>query len=178
MKKLIALFIATILILSGLVIQTSAAVRLEDLCTVSIIATVTYQPCVFSVSLPSALPIAIDENGVVYSATNLRIANNSSVSVYLADVELTSTDEWTIADYGKLPEGELRRYIGYNINGCVTKDQKLIFNRDKFETVSCGNTLYMTYSANPLNRNSEIPPQKTADIVFIIGWNIVPRNIG
>ena len=67
----------------------------------SVPVTVAREAATFSVTVPTTLPISVDANGNVTTATDAAINNNSGAPVAVTKVELTSQSDWTLAAYSR-----------------------------------------------------------------------------
>ena len=57
------------------------------------------EPAVFSVTVPTSLPIHVDSYGRTTSATNASIINNSNSAVRVVDIEVKATDIYQLVGY-------------------------------------------------------------------------------
>ena len=67
----------------------------------SVPVNVTREAATFSVVVPTTLPISVDADGNVTTATDATIINNSSAPVAVTKVELASLSDWTLAAYSR-----------------------------------------------------------------------------
>jgi hypothetical protein len=98
MKKLTSIILSLILLLS-----LSATALAADVTTAGgtgqTPVTLTAAATRFSVTVPTSLPISVDEDGNVTTATTAKIVNNGYGSVKVTSMTVTAGTGWTIAAY-------------------------------------------------------------------------------
>lgn len=67
----------------------------------SVPVTVAREAATFSVTVPTTLPISVDADGNVTTATDATIINNSGAPVAVTKVKLASQNDWTLAAYSR-----------------------------------------------------------------------------
>lgn len=109
-----------------------------------------------NVTVPTMLPItAID--GIIRTATEVPVTNNSSAPVKIADIEINATEDWKLTDsYDKIAADE--------VNFAVTS---------KGREIPADMTMKVGYDALLANVKRDVPIKNTAvtDVVFVIGRN-------
>ena len=78
----------------------------------------------FSVTVPAYLPIAVSEIGVVTTAANAQIINNSAGKVMVTDIWVSGENGWSVVPYriDMASEKVDSRQIGLRINNAETGD--------------------------------------------------------
>ena len=82
------------------------------------------EPAVFSVTVPTSLPLYVDGYGSITTASNAQIINNSNSSVRVVDMSITPTGAYNIKSYD---EDFTNKYVNsyemaLNINGSKTQN--------------------------------------------------------
>jgi len=77
---------------------------------------------VFSVTVPTNLPLGVDENGQVYSSQDTAIQNHSSGKVRVSSITLESRNGWQIVPYDTNMAAEQvdAKLVGFAINSAET----------------------------------------------------------
>lgn len=139
---------------------------------------------VFSVTVPTSLPVAVNAKGEVTVATEgAKIVNNSGAPVKITDVSLTAGGSWTSADYDSfdaaskplntkefaLKAGELKTTGANTTNG--DDDSATLFgNIGQYDSAGITNVCDLTYDVKVPAQTELLDGDKLADIVFTIGW--------
>ncbi len=127
----------------------------------------------FSVTVPTTLPLRVDENGEVYG-TDVEIANHSSGSVKVSAVTLTGANGWSIVPFqtnmaAKKVDAKL---VGLRLNMVETTMQA------DSETFSLGEswrilkegTLPLTYDAVVSALSQPVTNETILSAVFVVEW--------
>lgn len=134
----------------------------------------------FSVTVPTSLPINVDADGVVSTADNVKIVNNSHGSVIVTGVSMTGKNSWQIVEADKDMSGVAvnTKEFGMTINGDKTNSSgTLDFTQGHWAAIGAkddsGDTdeMKITYDAVVAPQASNIESTEIADIVFTVGWN-------
>ena len=82
-------------------------------------AVVSQEPSVFSVTIPTGLPVNMDANGDITVANNLSITNNSYGPVRVSAVSVDVDPAWTLVafNYDMKSESINAKKVGFQING-------------------------------------------------------------
>jgi hypothetical protein len=178
MKKLTSIILSLILHLS-----LSATALAADVTTAGgtgqTPVTLTAAATRFSVTVPTSLPISVDEDGNVTTATTAKIVNNGYGSVKVTGMTVTAGTGWTIAAYDTdmLSEKVGAKKVGLYVNGDYTKsDGTITFTSSKYPALSGANAaatdeLAITYDAAVPAQASALSGMTVATVVFTIGWN-------
>lgn len=135
--------------------------------------TLTVEATAFSVTVPMTLPVAMDSNGEVTTATTAKIINNSYGQVIVTNAEITGTGGWSIvafdSNFEARPVGS--KALGFKINEDETIAGELDFVQSHWTAIDGNSTLLITYDAKlPAQKTAIGTASKIADIVFTIGW--------
>lgn len=186
-KKILSLALALMMVFSlsavtafagdAPVLDASGAIEpITEPGTASSEVQLTAEAAAFDVTVPMILPVSIDNAGVVTTADNAKIENNSSGSVIVTDVEFTTKNEWIRdtygADYSATPVNS--KLIGFVINGCETDATNgLAFIQTAFPSIARDAELAIIYDATVAPQAAALDDVAVADVVFTIGWDSV-----
>lgn len=130
----------------------------------------TSEAATFSVTVPSALPIDIDADGVVTVATDAKIVNNSNGPIEIKSIEVKSLNGWELVEYGTDFSGTKTntkeyclQFMGEEIptSGAVTvSDYSVIDGNDE---------LAITYNADAAIQSTAIE-EDVAQLVVVVDW--------
>lgn len=145
----------------------------------SIPVTIDAEPSTFSVTVPTSLPIWVDTSGVVTTASDTKIVNNSVGPVEVVGVQISGRNNWKIdtynQDYSTSEVG--KQSIGLELNGDQTSITGFKFTQEKWPHIVSKSNL-------PLSYNATLPPQpstikeEVATIIFTIDWYKAPEPEG
>ena len=118
---------------------------------------------VFSVSVPTTLPIQVTKEGEILVSTEASIVNNSDGNVNVAGVNVDLNDEWTLVPYTATLGS---KDAALRINDC--KSTSTGFNFSSFQVVK-GESLPLEYEV------LFIPPKQDitfsmCEVSFTLGW--------
>ena len=142
------------------------------------------------VTVPTALPMAMNQDGNVTTATDCKIVNNSFGAVRVASVTITAADDWSLTAYGdkSILAGEKvdSNQIGFaiSIGGgkmMATNDS----NEDTQALISApiagcfmtgvgnqnGNSVAVNYDAIVTPLSNAVTNATVANVVFIVEWD-------
>ena len=144
----------------------------------SVPVTVAREAATFSVTVPSTLPIAVDANGNVTTATDAAIINNSSAPVAVTKVELTSQSNWTLAAYSRdilnLPvdtrQFGLQMNIGDKTVATSNSGTSDVLSDSLNARIVKGQNCAVTYNALFPAQTTAVSDTQIANVVFTVGW--------
>lgn len=174
MKKIISGILCALMLLCAIV--PAYAVEPANIATspgaASSEAQITAEACEFSVTVPAALPIAVDTHGAVATASNAKIVNMSAGPIEVKDVDFVTANGWSIVDYNKSFVGEQmdKKELGFVINGAATVGGDFVFNDAEYPIICRNTMLPLTYDAAVAPQTATLTAEKVADVVFTIGW--------
>lgn len=134
---------------------------------------------VFSITVPTALPVHMDADGVVTTSTDLKILNNSHGMVKVTALEINPTSGWTIVDYDTDMRTQIMNSnkIGFTLNGDTTADDGTISYTDaNWPAIAAATTegvageLAISYSAVVSGSTKAINAATVATVVFTVNW--------
>ena len=126
----------------------------------------------FSVTVPASLTVTVSEHGVVYTATDAGIVNNSSSAVQVSGVTLRAENGWTIVPYAT------------NMAAQKVDSKKIGFALDRMQTAATGKSELLTASSMTISAGATLPlsydavvsassaaiNEQVLTIVFVVGW--------
>lgn len=144
----------------------------------SVPVNVTREAATFSVVVPTTLPIAVDADGNVTTATDASIINNSSAPVAVTKVELNSQSNWTLAAYNRdilnLPvdakQFGLQMNIGDKTVATSNSGTSDILSDSLNAQITKGQNCAVTYNALFPARTAAVSDTQIANVVFTVGW--------
>lgn len=132
------------------------------------------EPAVFSVTVPTSLPLHVDGYGVVTTAPNVDIINNSNGSVRVVDLSVVPTGVYSITSYDDDFDSKyINTYeMALNINGSKTQsDGNLGFNAAGFPAIQSGSAQTIGYTAKITGVSEKLDNTHIADVYVTIDWN-------
>lgn len=142
------------------------------------------------VTVPTALPMAMNQDGDVTTATDCKIVNNSFGAVRVASVTITAADDWSLTAFGdkSILAGEKvdSNQIGFAISiggGDVMATNNS--NEDTQALISApiagcfmtgvgnqnGNSVAVNYDAIVTPLSNAVTNATVANVVFIVEWD-------
>lgn len=144
----------------------------------SVPVTVAREAATFSVTIPTTLPISVDADGNVTTATDAAIINNSGAPVAVTKVELASLSDWTLAAYSRdilnLPLDTRQFGLQMNIGGKTVATSNSgtsdILSDSLNARIAKGQNCAVTYNALFPAQTAAISDTQIANVVFTVGW--------
>lgn len=144
----------------------------------SVPVNVTREAATFSVVVPTTLPISVDADGNVTTATDATIINNSSAPVAVTKVELASLSDWTLAAYSKdilnLPvdakQFGLQMNIGDKTVATSNSGTSDVLSDSLNARIVKGQNCAVNYNALFPARTAAVSDTQIANVVFTVGW--------
>lgn len=129
-------------------------------------------PLTFSVTVPSVLPITVNAEGRVVTATDTKITNNSAGKIEVKSIEVVADNGWVL-------KSMTEDFINKSVN---TKEFAMSFNdvdaingniASTFGLISADASQSFTYNAKVAPQSENITKNTIASVTFVIGWNQV-----
>ena len=144
----------------------------------SVPVNVTREAAIFSVVVPTTLPISVDADGNVTTATDAAIINNSGAPVAVTKVELTSQSNWTLAAYSRdilnLPvdtkQFGLQMNIGNKTVATSNRGTSDILSDSLNARIAKGQNCAVTYNALFPAQTAAVSGTRIANVVFTVAW--------
>lgn len=140
----------------------------------------TAEPILFSVSVPSALPVHVSADGVITVAEGTKIVNNSGGAVKISNLSLTAKGDWEMTDYDTYDH--TTDVIGskkFAIQASVLKttgDDTTNYTDELFPILASKNEgdtdeIDFTYDVKVAAQDTTFEGEGLADLVFTLSWN-------
>lgn len=144
----------------------------------SVPVTVAREAATFSVTVPTTLPISVDANGNVTTATDAAINNNSGAPVAVTKVELASLSDWTLAAYSRdilnLPvdtrQFGLQMNIGDKTIATSNRGTSDVLSDSLNARIAKGQNCAVTYNALFPAQTAAVSGTRIANVVFTVAW--------
>ena len=144
----------------------------------SVPVTVAREAATFSVTVPTTLPISVDADGNVTTATDAAINNNSGAPVAVTKVELASLSDWTLAAYSRdilnLPvdtrQFGLQMNIGDKTIATSNRGTSDVLSDSLNARIAKGQNCAVTYNALFPAQTAAVSDTQIANVVFTVGW--------
>lgn len=144
----------------------------------SVPVNVTREAATFSVVVPTTLPISVDADGNVTTATDAAINNNSGAPVAVTKVELTGQSNWTLAAYSRdilnLPVDTRQFGLQMNIGGKTVATSNSgtsdVLSDSLNAQIAKGQNCAVTYNALFPAQTAAVSDTQIANVVFTVGW--------
>ena len=144
----------------------------------SVPVTVAREAATFSVTVPTTLPISIDADGNVTTATDAAIINSSGAPVAVTKVELACLSDWTLAAYSRdilnLPvdakQFGLQMNIGDKTVATSNNGTSDVLSDSLNAQIAKGQNCAVTYNALFPAQTAAISNTQIANVVFTVGW--------
>lgn len=144
----------------------------------SVPVNVTREAATFSVVVPTTLPISVDADGNVTTATDAAIINSSGAPVAVTKVELASLSDWTLAAYSRdilnLPVDTRQFGLQMNIGGKTVATSNSgtsdILSDSLNARIAKGQNCAVTYNALFPAQTAAVSDTQIANVVFTVGW--------
>ncbi len=174
-KKLLSALLALTLILTSTTPAYASDITDTGVGTVPVDLTV--ETPIFSITVPTSLPITLDEYGEVSVATNATIINGSAGPVKITNIQTKGINGWSITNFAGLDINTAKvgtKSVGLSLN--IGAANILTTGADTnnfigFISIIKGQTLPLIYDA-------VLPAQKTAqtsaqiaEVIFTVGWD-------
>lgn len=128
---------------------------------------------VFSVTVPVSLPLIVDENGAVHTAS-AEIVNNSTGAVKVSGLTLTAKNGWQLVPFSTdMAHAKVdAKQIGFQINGAQTAKtgSEETFSFRSPWTIPAAGTLPIDYSAVVSAVSQPVTNTNILCVLFVIEW--------
>lgn len=140
----------------------------------------TTEAPIFSVTVPTSLPITVKADGSHVYATNAKIINNSKGMVEVTNMEIEGTNGWVIVDYDTDMAAEAvdTKVVAMKINNCETTGADAIaFDNTGYANFNVMTGVDGTDNTIPITYDAKLPTQSTiingtsiATVIFTLAW--------
>ena len=144
----------------------------------SVPVNVTREAATFSVVVPTTLPISVDADGNVTTATDAAIINSSGAPVAVTKVELASLSDWTLAAYSRdilnlsvdAKQFGLQMNIGDKTIATSNSGTSDVLSDSLNARIAKGQNCAVTYNALFPAQAAAVSNTQIANVVFTVGW--------
>ncbi|MBQ9717190.1 MAG: hypothetical protein IJV76_04290, partial [Clostridia bacterium] len=150
----------------------------------------TVTPTKLNVTVPTALPLAMSDDGTVVTADNCKIVNNSYGAVRVKTVTISATSDWNLTSFGdknslageKVDSNKLG--FALSIGGgkeVMTKGNAATQRLIAAPMEGCymtgvgdpsGNTAAIDYAAIVTPMSGAVNNSTIANVIFVIEWDL------
>lgn len=128
----------------------------------------------FDVTVPLALPVTIDKDGVATTATDAKIENNGAGPVLVKGVDIAPDGDWNVvkfdSDFSTTKVGS--HLLGFKLNNEATgEDGKFTFDQADYPSIAGAGNLGLTYDARVPAQDQAITDATVAHVTFTVGWD-------
>ncbi len=137
-------------------------------------AVLTAQGLVYDITVPTSLPIYVDNEGTVTVSDSYEIVNESVGAVKVSNVEVEAENGWSLVSYDKdfTQEKVDLQEVGFVLNGdYVNTDGSISLEGDWDSIDGNGGVLPLIYDANVATQSSAITDNTIATITYTVDWN-------
>lgn len=145
----------------------------------SVPVNVTRGAATFSVTVPTSLPVSMNADGTVATATDAAIINNGSYPVSISKVEMTSINDWGLTVYDKtevkkLPVDTKKIGMELTIGGktiITASDTTSDTLSENLETsIEAAQRCLVSYNAAIPSQSAALSEIQVANVIFTVGW--------
>lgn len=173
MKRLLSIIMALVLAL-GVGSTALAADITGSGGTGASVVTLSQHASLFSVTVPTSLPISIDASGNVTTSNTVYIYNNGYGPVLIKDVHVVTNGGWALMPFStnfKTQKVGLKQF-GMALNGeLVGPDGQVGLYRGNWPSIPGWDALQLSYSANVAAQSTALNNLPIASLVITIGWD-------
>ncbi len=179
MKKIVTSVLALVMVFS-MTVPAMAVDITEAGGSNSVPVPLTVEAATFSVTVPTQLPITVDTNGNVVTATDAKIVNHSHGSVKITDVAVEGQGGWVTVDFDSAEMHKEKvgsKKVALEINNAKTTGENTIdFASGNFPKLDGENDtgtdeLPVSYSAKLPAQANTLTDVNVVDIIFTISWD-------
>ena len=133
-----------------------------------------YEMSVFSVTVPTSLPLVMDQDGNV-NASAAQIVNNSTGAVTISSVTLRGENGWKIVPYStEMAHQKVdAKVVGFSLNGAATtisgEEEKLSLTGDW--TIPQNDSLDLDYDAVISAVSQAVENETILSAIFVLKWS-------
>jgi len=185
MKSVKAKRIIAVIMAVGIVLSFSATAFAAEITTEGGTGTVpvelTTEAPSFSVTVPTSLPVSVDDAGTVVCASSgtAKIVNSSYAAVRVSGLSVSGSNDFVTQDYDSYVVAEASvdaKEIAFTVNDEKTTGSDTIsFDQDNWGQIDGANDgdtdeLAINYDAKIAPQSSAVSALNVSDVVFTISW--------
>ena len=132
-----------------------------------------YEMTRFSVTVPASLSLTVSEHGTVYAANNAAIVNNSTGTVAITAVTVTTANGWTLVPYhSNMAVAKVdSKQIGFSLNAVQssnTGNSEMLPLSGAWQ-IAKGASLPLSYGA-VVSAMSQPVNEQVLTVIFVLNW--------
>ncbi len=131
------------------------------------------QPAVFSVTVPTSLPVHVDSYGNATAADTAQIVNHSNDSVHIVDIDVEAVGEYSIVGFNEdfSTKGVGSKQIAISINNSQTQSNgSFTFDSSQFPAIAPNSSQPIDYSVKATMGAVGVTGEHAANIYFTVDW--------
>lgn len=130
---------------------------------------------IIKVTIPTCLPVSIDEDGNSITSSDAKIINESHGPIEISNVSVVGVNSWDVVDYdldmSELPNNTL--VAGYTLNGSKTDDNgEFIFDSQDWPPITSNEELPITYDIKIPTQINSVVDMTISNVVLTVGWDL------
>ena len=184
-RKTLCLMLSALMMISAVVPTAVQATEINAAGNGSAPVVLDVEAPTFSVTVPTGLPIYVDAEGVVTTADDVYIVNNSHGSVAVTGVTITAKNGWSTVDVAKNLANEPVNTQEFSMtinNETTTGADAITFDQSNWPAIAAVNDsdtdqFHLVYDADVAPQTNALN-KDIADVVFTIGWNTYSNGAG
>ncbi len=162
-------FLASLLALALLLCPALAADVTHDY---TLPVSVEAEAAVFSVTIPTSLPVGVAADGTVTVPNKVTITNNSPSPVSVSTIKVQPLNGWTLDDYASTTYGPFdvgKKHFAIQINGGTTNASTGAVTGFGLSKIPYNSSADFTYSAKVPMQKVDVN-QQIANVVITVSW--------
>lgn len=175
MKKLLSILLTLVILFTLTSPVTASEITTEGEHTVPVDLTV--ETPIFSVTVPTSLPITLTEYGEILVADDISIINGSAGPVRINTIETKGINGWSTIAYGSLDITNAKvgsKNVGLSLNIATSTINTTGPDTNDFIgsiVLSKGQTIPVTYGAELASQKDTQYNLQIAEVIFTVGWD-------
>lgn len=175
MKKILSVLLTLAILLTLTTPVTASEITTEGSQAVPVDLTV--ETPIFSVTVPTALPITLTDSGDVLVAENASIINSSAGPVKITAIETKGINGWSTVDYASFNATQAKvgqKNVGLTFTVSGSSISTIGLNLNSFIgpiVLSKGETTPLVYGAVLAAQKQAQSNLHIAEVIFTVGWD-------
>ena len=131
------------------------------------------QPAVFSVTVPTSLPVHVDSQGQITAADTAQIVNHSNDAVHIVDIDVDAVGEYSLVGFDEDFSTKLvdSKQIAISINDSKTQsDGSFTFDSSQFSAIAPNGSQSIDYEVKATMSSTYLVGEHAANIYFTVDW--------
>ena len=127
------------------------------------------QPAVFSVTVPTSLPVHVDSQGQITAADTAQIVNHSNDAVHIVDIDVDAVGEYSLVGFDEDFSTKLvdSKQIAISINDSKTQsDGSFTFDSSQFSAIAPNGSQSIDYEVKATMSSTYLVGEHAANIIL------------